>query len=61
MTTWRMSGPSGDDGSDCVEAAALPGGHHTLRDTKNRTGPILTLTPVAWTDLVNAVKTGTLR
>lgn len=60
MVTWRTSSLSGDDGSNCVEVAALPDGHHTLRDSKNRTGPTLPLTPTAWTNLVKAIKSDTL-
>ncbi|MEV7907681.1 DUF397 domain-containing protein [Streptomyces anulatus] len=57
---WHKSSLSGDDGSDCVEVAALSGGHHALRDTKNRTGPTLILTPDAWATFLTAVKTGHL-
>ncbi|MFD0884173.1 DUF397 domain-containing protein [Streptosporangium algeriense] len=57
---WRKSSLSGDDGSNCVEVAALPGGHHALRDTKDRTGPALVLTPASWANLVGALKTDAL-
>ncbi|GAA3090295.1 DUF397 domain-containing protein [Streptosporangium carneum] len=57
---WRKSSLSGDDGSDCVEVAALSGGHHALRDTKDRTGPALILTPAAWTSLITALRTDAL-
>ncbi|MER7211369.1 DUF397 domain-containing protein [Streptosporangium sp. NPDC000239] len=57
---WHKSSLSGDDGSNCVEVAALPGGHHALRDTKNRTGPALILTPAAWTNLVGVLKADAL-
>ncbi|MEV7007341.1 DUF397 domain-containing protein [Streptosporangium sp. NPDC051022] len=57
---WRKSSLSGHDGSNCVEIAALSGGHHALRDTKDRTGPTLILTPTAWTNLLTAIETGTL-
>ncbi|MFF4991786.1 DUF397 domain-containing protein [Streptosporangium saharense] len=60
MVTWRTSSLSGDDGSDCVEVAVLPDGRHALRDSKNRTGPTLPLTPTAWTNLVKAIRTGVL-
>ncbi|MEV7007347.1 DUF397 domain-containing protein [Streptosporangium sp. NPDC051022] len=57
---WRKSSLSGDDGSDCVEVAPLSGDRHALRDTKNRTGPALILTPTAWTNLLAAIETGAL-
>ncbi len=57
---WRKSSLSGDDGSNCVEVAVLTGGHHALRDTKDRTGPALILTPHAWTALLSTVKAGHL-
>ncbi|MER7128099.1 DUF397 domain-containing protein [Streptosporangium saharense] len=57
---WRKSSLSGDDGSDCVEVAALPGGHHALRDTKDRTGPALVLTPPAWSNLLTTLRTDAL-
>ncbi|GHE34586.1 transcriptional regulator [Streptosporangium violaceochromogenes] len=57
---WRTSTLSGDDGSNCVEVAALSGGHHALRDTKDRTGPALILTPAAWAGLLASIKAGRL-
>ncbi|MEV4096794.1 DUF397 domain-containing protein [Streptosporangium saharense] len=57
---WRKSSLSGDDGSNCVEVAALPGGHHALRDTKDRTGPALVLTPAAWSNLLSTLRTDAL-
>ncbi|MEV8630593.1 DUF397 domain-containing protein [Streptosporangium sp. NPDC051023] len=55
---WRKSSLSGDDGSNCVEVAALSGGHHALRDTKNRTGPTLILTPTAWATFLTTIRAG---
>ncbi|MEH0417265.1 DUF397 domain-containing protein [Streptomyces sp. B21-083] len=38
---WVKSSYSGNNGN-CVEAAVLPGGGRALRDSKDRTGPMLT-------------------
>ncbi|MBB2910677.1 hypothetical protein FHS43_001940 [Streptosporangium becharense] len=55
---WRKSTLSGDDGSDCVEVAVLSTGHRALRDSKNRTGPALLLTPGQWTAFLTGVRNG---
>ncbi|MEU6800131.1 DUF397 domain-containing protein [Streptomyces neyagawaensis] len=45
--TWHKSSYSGGDGDDCVEIATTPHTIH-IRDSKNPTGPTLTLSPTAW-------------
>jgi hypothetical protein len=45
--TWRKSSRSGGEGGECVEIAACPHAIH-LRDSKNPTGPHLTLSPTTW-------------
>jgi hypothetical protein len=53
--TWHKAGTSGD--GNCVEVATTPlvvG----VRDTKDRTGPMLTFEPGAWIDFVAGVKDG---
>ncbi|MEU0738460.1 DUF397 domain-containing protein [Streptomyces sp. NPDC006134] len=45
--TWRKSSHSGGEGGECVEVAACPHTVH-VRDSKNPTGPRLTLSPTAW-------------
>ncbi|WP_079177864.1 DUF397 domain-containing protein [Streptomyces mangrovisoli] len=40
---WRKSSYSGDQGGDCVEIAELPGATVAVRDSKNPTGPRLSL------------------
>ncbi|MFJ2030825.1 DUF397 domain-containing protein [Streptosporangium sp. NPDC087985] len=55
---WRKSTLSGDDGSDCVEIAGLSGGRQAVRDSKDRNGPALILTPGQWTTFVNSIKNG---
>ncbi|MFC9602201.1 DUF397 domain-containing protein [Streptomyces niveus] len=49
---WRKSSYSNGDGGDCVEVAD---GHHgvvPVRDSKTPTGPVLLITPTAWSDFV---------
>ncbi|CCK28264.1 hypothetical protein BN159_3885 [Streptomyces davaonensis JCM 4913] len=45
--TWFKSSYSGGEGGDCVEVAIAPSTIH-LRDSKNPTGPQLTLAPATW-------------
>jgi hypothetical protein len=57
---WRKSShSSGEAGSDCVEVAALP---HTIgvRDSKNPTGPRLTLSGRSFAGLVSRIKANKL-
>ncbi|MEW2115323.1 DUF397 domain-containing protein [Streptomyces sp. NPDC005474] len=44
---WRKSSHSGGEGGECVEIATCPHAIH-LRDSKNPTGPHLTLSPTTW-------------
>jgi hypothetical protein len=39
-----------------VEAAALSDGRVLIRDTKDRTGPVLAITPAAWRRFADRVK-----
>ncbi|WP_159767554.1 DUF397 domain-containing protein [Streptomyces sp. HM190] len=48
---WHKSSYSSASGDDCVEIAATPHTIH-IRDSKNPTGPTLTLSPAAWTEFV---------
>lgn len=43
---WRKATYS-NGGENCVEVADQPGRVH-VRDTQDRTGPVLTITPSAW-------------
>lgn len=45
---WRKSSYSNEEGGACVEIAAHPTAVH-IRDSKNPEGPILTVSPTAWT------------
>ncbi|MFE2941317.1 DUF397 domain-containing protein [Streptomyces sp. NPDC059255] len=51
---WMKSSYSSGQGGECVEFAPnlAPSGVIPVRDSKAPTGPVLTLTPVAWSDFV---------
>ncbi|MFE9906998.1 DUF397 domain-containing protein [Streptomyces clavifer] len=48
---WCKSSYSGAEGGECVEVAARPGTVH-VRDSKERTGPILSVTAGGWAAFV---------
>ncbi|MEU1787663.1 DUF397 domain-containing protein [Streptomyces sparsogenes] len=48
---WRKSSYSGSEGGQCIEVAARPDTVH-VRDSKNTSGPILTVAPDAWAEFV---------
>jgi hypothetical protein len=52
---WRKSSYSGANGGDCIEVGE---GRHVIlvRDTKDRTGPVLRFSPAGWRDLVSRVR-----
>ncbi|MBU6535766.1 DUF397 domain-containing protein [Streptomyces mayonensis] len=45
---WIKSSYSTSSGPDCVEVATPDESHVLVRDSKNPTGPRLTLAPAAW-------------
>ena len=47
VTTWRKSTYSGGNGSNCVEVGGVDR-VVVVRDTKNRSGAVLTFGPDAW-------------
>ncbi|WFB08957.1 DUF397 domain-containing protein [Streptomyces sp. LX-29] len=47
---WFKSSHSGG-GQDCIEVATEPAAVH-IRDSKNRTGPTLTVSPAQWAAFV---------
>ncbi|MEU4398559.1 DUF397 domain-containing protein [Micromonospora orduensis] len=55
---WRTSTRSGDTGGACVEVADNLPGVVLVRDSKDRSGPILAFAPAAWRGfLADAVRT----
>ena len=48
---WFKSSYSGTEGGDCVEVAVLPSAVH-VRDSKDKDGPALAVTPEAWAAFV---------
>ncbi len=52
---WRKSSHSGNGGAECVEAGHVPGAI-LVRDTaQHGAGPVLRLTPAAWSGLTRAI------
>jgi Domain of unknown function (DUF397) len=51
---WRKSSYSGDNGGECVEVASA--GAVLVRDTTDRTGPVLTFTADAWREFTTTIK-----
>ncbi|MFH8581298.1 DUF397 domain-containing protein [Streptomyces zaomyceticus] len=49
---WFKSSYSSGDGDNCVEVATCPSTVH-VRDSKNPTGPQLTLSPATWTEFLS--------
>jgi len=45
---WHKSSYSSDEGGACVEVATCADAQVHVRDSKNPTGPTLTLSPTAW-------------
>lgn len=52
---WRKATYSGDNGGNCVEVASASG-RVMIRDTTNRDGVTLAITPTAWRRLVAATR-----
>ncbi|ELP69435.1 DUF397 domain-containing protein [Streptomyces turgidiscabies] len=44
---WRKSSYSGSEGGNCLEVAAHTSAIH-IRDSKNPSGPVLTVAPGTW-------------
>jgi hypothetical protein len=56
---WFKSSYSSNNGTNCVEVADLTAvGEVAVRDSKDKTGPALVLTPAAWSSFVTAVRAG---
>ncbi len=54
---WRKSSRSGGNGGQCVEVR-MHDGAIKLRDSKDRTGPVLTFTPAEWRAFLDGVHSG---
>ena len=54
ILNWRKSSYSGGNGGSCVEVANAD--HVLVRDTADRTGPVLRFTPGAWRRFAVQVK-----
>jgi hypothetical protein len=57
LTTWRTSTYSSNGGATCVEIGDATGAV-LVRDTQDRTGPVLRLSPDAWRRFTGQVKSG---
>ena len=55
---WHKSTRSGGDGGNCVEVATNLEGVVAIRDTKDRNGGTLFLSPAEWTAFTEGVKKG---
>ena len=51
---WFKSSYSSASGDNCVEVATSPHTVH-VRDSKDRQGPQLTLSPAAWAEFISTV------
>jgi Domain of unknown function (DUF397) len=51
---WRTSSYSGGQGN-CIEVGSHDD-HVLVRDTQDRTGPVLAFSPVSWHELVTRLK-----
>ncbi|MBX7551475.1 DUF397 domain-containing protein [Streptomyces sp. NPDC055966] len=56
--TWFKSSYSSSASGDCIEVAVRPATVH-IRDSKAKEGPVLGLSPAAWSDFVGYAATGT--
>ena len=55
--SWRKSSRSGPYSDNCVEVA-FAGGAVALRDSKDKTGPVLLVTPAEWLAFIGGTKDG---
>ncbi|OEV03908.1 DUF397 domain-containing protein [Streptomyces oceani] len=55
--SWYKSSYSGSSGDSCVEVASCPGTVH-VRDSKDKDGPQMALSPTAWAHFVTYATQG---
>lgn len=53
--TWRKSSRSGTQGN-CVEVATNQPGTVLIRDSKDKTGPVLTCSSADWRSFLNSLR-----
>ncbi|MEW2073960.1 DUF397 domain-containing protein [Streptomyces sp. NPDC012403] len=54
---WRKSSYSGSNGGECVEVAPIhPAGTVPVRDSKNPSGPVVTVGADAWQAFVDGLR-----
>ena len=53
-SSWRKSSYSGPNGGECVEVATA--GAVLVRDTTDRSGPVLTFTAEAWRAFTTTIR-----
>ncbi|MEV0430394.1 DUF397 domain-containing protein [Micromonospora sp. NPDC050495] len=59
FTPWRKSRRS-DGGQNCVEVSdAVDGTSARVRDSKDRSGPVLSFDAASWTSFIDGAKAGT--
>jgi len=56
---WRKSSQSAQQ-DNCVETAELPDGGWTVRDSKDRNGPVLRFANAEWQNFIVDIKNGSL-
>ncbi|MFF7967430.1 DUF397 domain-containing protein [Streptomyces sp. NPDC007903] len=55
--TWHKSSYSDSTGGNCIEVASCPTTIH-VRDSKQTDGPLLAVTPTAWTTFLTDARRG---
>ena len=54
--SWRKSSYSGSQGGNCLEVSDSQARRILVRDTKDRTGPVLRFSPDAWRRFADQMK-----
>lgn len=55
---WKKSTRSTNNGGSCVEVATTADHAVAVRDSKDRTGPVLVFAPDQWTSFLQDIRTG---